>query len=70
MLKLTEEKMLFYRTDVSEGDVRPRTGNEGPEGVWRYSSTLSLTLALDEVKWLTPRPGRYTPAKETRYLLY
>jgi hypothetical protein len=25
----------------------PRTGHEGPEGEWRYSSTLSLASALD-----------------------
>ena len=29
--------------------VHPRTGHEGPEGEQRYSSTLSLTLALDGV---------------------
>ena len=29
----------------------------------RYSSTLSLTLALDGVGWSTPRPGRFTPGK-------
>jgi hypothetical protein len=27
----------------------------------RYSSTLSLTSALDEGGWSTPRPGRFTP---------
>ena len=32
-----------------KGEVRPRTGNEGPEGEYRYSSTLSLTSALDGV---------------------
>jgi hypothetical protein len=26
-----------------------------------YSSTLSLTSALDGSGWLTPRPGRFTP---------
>jgi hypothetical protein len=35
-----------------------------------YSSTLSLTLALDEGGWSTPRTGRFTPGKETRYPLY
>jgi hypothetical protein len=29
-----------------KGKFRPRTGHEGPEGEWRYSSTLSLTSAL------------------------
>ena len=29
-----------------------------------YSSTLSLTSALDGVWWLTPRLGRFTPRKD------
>jgi hypothetical protein len=29
----------------------------------RYSSTLSLTSALDGGGWSTPRPGRLTPEK-------
>jgi len=32
-----------------KGKVHPRTGHEGPQAEKRYSSTLSLTLALDEV---------------------
>ena len=28
-----------------------------------YSSTLSLTSALDGSGWSTPRPGRFTPGK-------
>jgi len=36
-------------TDIKgkEGNVHPRTGHDGPEGEQRYSSTLSLTSALD-----------------------
>ena len=34
--------------------------------VWLYS----LSSALDGGEWLTPRPGRFTPGKETRYPLY
>ena len=37
-----------------------RTGN-------KYSSAPSLTSALDGGWCLTPRPGRFTPEKETRY---
>jgi len=39
-------------------EVNPRTGHEGAEGEYRYSSTLSLTSALDEgwVVNVTPRP--------------
>ena len=28
-----------------------------------YTSTLSLTSALDGGGWSTPRPGRFTPGK-------
>jgi hypothetical protein len=52
-----------------KGEVRPRTGLEGPE-VERYSSTLSLTSALYGDGWSTPRPGRFTPGRETQYPLY
>ena len=54
----------------AKGKVHPRTGNEGPEGQQRYSSTLCLTSALDR-GWVvnaTPRP-LYPPGKETRYPL-
>jgi hypothetical protein len=49
---------------------RPKTGHERPEGEQRYSSTLSLTSAVDEGGWLTPRPGRFTSGKENRYPLH
>ena len=35
-----------------------------------YSSTLPSTSALDGGGWSTPRPGRFTPGKETRYPFY
>jgi hypothetical protein len=37
---------------------------------WMYSSTLSLTTAVDGGGWLTPRHGRFIPGNETRYPLY
>jgi hypothetical protein len=37
--------------------------------VQRYSSTLSLTSALDRDGRLRSRSGRFTPGKETRYQL-
>jgi hypothetical protein len=49
--------------------VHPKRGREGPEGDYRYSSTLSLTSAIDGSGWSTPRPGRSTPGKETSYVL-
>jgi hypothetical protein len=49
------------------GTIHPRTGHEGPEWKQRYSSTLSLTSALDGGGWLKPRSGRFFPGKEARY---
>jgi len=37
----------------------------GGGGVKRYTSTFSLTSALDGDGWLTPRPGRFIHGKET-----
>jgi hypothetical protein len=34
-------------------------------GVWRYSSTHSLTLALDGGEWSASRPGRFTPRESS-----
>jgi hypothetical protein len=33
-------------------------------GEWRYSSTQSLTSALDGGEWLASRPGRFTPREK------
>jgi hypothetical protein len=38
--------------------------HEGVLGEWRYSSTHSLTSALDGGEWSASRPGRFTPGKE------
>jgi hypothetical protein len=34
-------------------------------GEWRYSSTHSLTSALDGGEWSVSRPGRFTPRERT-----
>jgi hypothetical protein len=52
-----------------KGKVYPRTGHEDRKGEKEYSSTVSLTLALGRDGWSTPRPGRFTPGKETQYPL-
>ena len=49
--------------------VHSKTGHEVSEGKQKCSSTLSLTTELDEGRWLTPLPYRFTPGKETRYHL-
>jgi len=62
---------VFAPDFIQKNDkVHPRTRHIGPEGEQRYSSTLSLTSALDAGGWSTPRPSRFTPAKESRYQLY
>jgi hypothetical protein len=62
--------LILAYTVKGKSKVLPRTGHEGPEEDERRSSTLSLTLALDEGGWSTPRPDRFTPGKETRYPSY
>jgi hypothetical protein len=49
---------------VIKGKCHPITGYEGTEGEERYSSTLSLTSALDGGGWSTPRPGRFIPGND------
>ena len=53
----------------SEGKVHPITGNEGTEGEYRYSYSLSLSSALDGGGLLTPCPSRFAPSI-TQYPLY
>jgi hypothetical protein len=45
--------------------VHPRTGHhEGTKGEYMYSSTLSLTSALDGDGWSTSHTGRVTTGKD------
>jgi hypothetical protein len=60
----------MYSVKGEKRKIHPRTGHEGPMGEYRYSSLLSLTSALNGGGLLMPRPGRFTPGKETRYPLY
>jgi hypothetical protein len=39
--------------------------HEGVLGEWKYSSTHSLTSALDGGEWSASRPGRFTPRERT-----
>ena len=50
---------------MMESKVLPRTAHEGPEGEQMYSSTLPSTSVLDGGGWSTPRPGRFTPGKDS-----
>ena len=59
-------KILIYtrkKRQEGKGSVHPRTYHAGPEGEHKYSSTRSLTSALDRSGLLTPRPDRFSPGK-------
>jgi len=47
-----------------------RMDREDPEEEWRHRSTHSLDSALERGGWSTPRPGRFTSRKDTRYPSY
>jgi len=46
-----------YVHTYGKGKVHPKTGHEGPEEVYRYKSTLSLTSALMGVGGQCPMPA-------------
>jgi hypothetical protein len=46
-LRRKRYKIRRSNTYKVKGIFRPMTGREGPEGEKMYSSTLSLTLAID-----------------------
>ena len=48
---------------VYKGKVHPLTGHEGPVGEQRYSSTLSLTSALDWLGGQRHAPAALPPGK-------
>ena len=66
---LTQQTTTYRHNTERKGKVHPRTGHEDPEGEKMYTSSLSITSALDGGGWSTPRPGRFNPGK-TRYPLY
>jgi hypothetical protein len=59
--EMSFEPQIPYVKD--KGKVNPRRSHEGPEREWKYSSTLSLTPALDWGGYSTLRPGSFTPGK-------
>ena len=48
--------------------MHPRTGREGPEGEYKYGSTLSLTSALDGLGGQRHAQAAL-PSRKTRYPL-
>jgi len=63
-VQIHDPVVLTTDTASGKGKGHPRTGHERPEGEYRYSSTLSLTSALDGSGWLTPRSDCFTPGKD------
>jgi hypothetical protein len=56
-------------THKDKQKIHPRTGQEGPEREQKYTSTLTLTSALDGVGGQRHTPAALSPGK-TRYPLY
>ena len=54
----------------SEGKFHPITGHESPEGEYRYSSTLSLTSALEGVGGQRYGPAALQPGKRPGIILH
>jgi len=55
----------MYIKGKRKDKIHPRTGHDDPEVEQRYSSALSLTSALYGAGGSTPRPGRFTPGKDS-----
>jgi hypothetical protein len=63
----TTNSSLVTAIKETSSNIHPVTGHEGPKREQRYSSSLSLTSALDKNGRPKSRPGRFTLSKETRY---
>jgi len=56
--------------DKGKGKVIPLQARCGPEGGWRYSSTLPCPRALEGGEWSAARPGHTLPPGKPRYPFY
>jgi hypothetical protein len=63
--KRIQTNLTLTCTHKGKGKVQPRADHKGPDGEYRYNSTLLLTSALDRGGWSTPRPGGFTPGNYT-----
>jgi len=61
--------VVSFIKHAGKSKVHPTTGHEDPEAEYRYSSTLSLTSALDGVGGQRYAPAALPPG-QTRYPLY
>jgi hypothetical protein len=60
---LREQEVVKGRWPLKDFFVCPGASHDD---VWRSSSTLSLTSALDGGEWSTSRPGRFIAGRELR----
>jgi hypothetical protein len=60
---LYQEPLLSVVKSKAKVKITPEQDTKVQRGS-RYSSTLSLTSALEVGGWSTPRPGRFTPGKD------
>jgi hypothetical protein len=60
--------LVLTTESAKKGKFNPLTLNEGSEGKLKYSSTLSLTSAMDA--WLMLEHGPFASGHRTRYPLY
>jgi hypothetical protein len=58
------DRTLSVRYFSPPHNVHPITRHERPEVKQKYSCTLSITSALDESGWSTPRPGSFISGKD------
>ena len=63
LLILTKTVSKVFLSE-GKGKGQPITGDEGPEGEKRYSSTLSLTSAVDGVGGQRHSPAALPPRKD------
>jgi len=58
--------LAVKKKEKEKGDAPPKPPRkaQGGGGGQMYSSTMSLTSALDGDGWLTPRAGRLTPGRD------
>ena len=61
---VSSEQNIFKGKSKGKSKVHPGIGHEGLEGEQRYSSTLSLTLALDGVGGQQHAPAALYPRKD------
>jgi hypothetical protein len=68
LLNTTTSCFINLTSSIGKGKVRPITSPEGLEGEQRYHYSFFDLGA--RCGWSSPRPGSFTPGKDTRYPLH